>query len=101
MCFDGGALVVVQRAIRPPESLLEAAHSITVRVRDIDARYARAVADGLRIVQAPADYPYGERQFTVLDPGGHVWTFTQTIFDASPASSGGQLLSRQIPDQRK
>lgn len=95
MCFEGGALVVVQRAVRPPDSPHEAAHSIMVRVRNVDARHARAVADGLRIFHAMADYPYGERQFTVLDPGGHVWTFTQTIFDAPPASWGGQLLSRQ------
>jgi uncharacterized glyoxalase superfamily protein PhnB len=40
-------------------------------------------------VQAPADYPYGERQYTVEDPSGHVWTFSQTIADTDPRNWGG------------
>jgi uncharacterized glyoxalase superfamily protein PhnB len=41
----------------------------------------------------PADYPYGERQYTAIDPAGHTWTFSQTIKDVDPADWGGVLLS--------
>jgi uncharacterized glyoxalase superfamily protein PhnB len=45
-------------------------------------------------VAAPADFPYGERQYTVQDPGGHIWTFSQTIADVDPAAWGGVLETR-------
>lgn len=38
-----------------------------------------------------ADHPYGERQYTVQDLGGHAWTFSQTLADVDPASWGGEL----------
>jgi uncharacterized glyoxalase superfamily protein PhnB len=47
---------------------------------------------GAKIIQEPSDFPYGERQYTVEDPGGHHWTFSQSIADVDPASWGGTLL---------
>ena len=44
-----------------------------------------ARAAGARIVAEPADYPYGERQYTATDPIGHTWTFSETIADVDPA----------------
>jgi uncharacterized glyoxalase superfamily protein PhnB len=67
------------------------AHSLLVRVDDVDAHHARVEAAGASIVSSPADYPYGERQYTVEDIGGHRWTFSQTISDADPADWGGTL----------
>jgi len=64
-------------------------HGILVRVANVDAMHARAVAHGATIVRAPADYPYGERQFTCEDPNGQHWTFSQTIADAAPEAWGG------------
>ncbi|MEW9624271.1 VOC family protein [Rhodanobacter geophilus] len=66
--------------------------SVMVRVDDADAHHAQAVAAGARIVREPASWPYGERQYSAMDPGGHLWTFTQTVADADPASWGGELL---------
>jgi hypothetical protein len=43
----------------------------------------------VRILREPADYPFGERQYTCLDLGDHAWTFSQTIADASPEGWGG------------
>jgi uncharacterized glyoxalase superfamily protein PhnB len=43
-------------------------------------------------VSPPTDYPYGERQYTTQDVGGHHWTFSQTISDADPAAWGGTLV---------
>jgi uncharacterized glyoxalase superfamily protein PhnB len=66
-------------------------HSMLVRVEDADAHCATARAAGARIVRAPADHPYGERQYTALDIGGHAWTFSQTIADVAPEDWGGEL----------
>jgi uncharacterized glyoxalase superfamily protein PhnB len=75
------------------------AHSIMVRVLEIDAHYERVTRYGARVLQPPADYPYGERQYSVLDPGGHTWTFSQTIADIDPASWGGKLIKRRLDSE--
>ena len=67
-------------------------HSLLVRVEDADAHHDRALANGARIVSPPTDYPYGERQYTAIDLGGHHWTFSQSIADVDPADWGGVLV---------
>ena len=62
-----------------------------IRVADVDAHCARARTHGARIVNPPTDYPYGERQYTALDPSGRAWTFSQSIADVDPASWGGDF----------
>ena len=42
-----------------------------VWVDDVDAVHRRAVEAGYRPSTAPADAPWGERYFHVLDPAGH------------------------------
>jgi uncharacterized glyoxalase superfamily protein PhnB len=39
------------------------------------------------------DYPYGERQYSAVDVGGHHWTFSESIADVDPADWGGELVS--------
>jgi uncharacterized glyoxalase superfamily protein PhnB len=63
--------------------------SVMVRVEDVDAHHEHARERGARIVQEPADFPYGERQYTAEDPGGRRWTFSQTIADVAPEDWGG------------
>ncbi len=70
---------------RPPATLM-------VRVADIDATYARALALGATGVTPPTNHLYGERQATLRDPFGHSWTLTQTVDDVDPASWGGELV---------
>jgi uncharacterized glyoxalase superfamily protein PhnB len=70
-------------------------HSVMVRVENVDLHYKRAVKNGARIVNPPTDYPYGERQYTAEDPGGHLWTFSQTIADIDPTSWGGEIVNRE------
>ncbi len=72
LTFGGGAVVVTDSGAEP------SGHSVLVRVDDADAHCARAEAAGARIVSPPTDYPYGERQYTAEDLGGHRWTFSQT-----------------------
>jgi uncharacterized glyoxalase superfamily protein PhnB len=63
--------------------------AVLVRVDDIDAHHARSSQHGARIVRPPADHPYGERQYAAIDPAGHRWTFSQSIFDIAPEDWGG------------
>lgn len=48
---------------------------IYVQISDIDEHYARAKAMGARIERPLADTPYGAREYSVRDPGGHLWSF--------------------------
>ena len=86
LSFGEGSLVVTQISAGSNTSF-----SVMVRVKEIDRHYERVKASGAQITSPPADYPYGERQYTVQDPGGHRWTFSQTIADIDPKTWGGIL----------
>jgi uncharacterized glyoxalase superfamily protein PhnB len=88
LSVGAGAMVVTEAG---PSAQADPTHSVMVRVEDVDRHHARAVQHGARVVRPPTDYPYGERQYTVVDPGGHVWTFSQTIADVDPADWGGTM----------
>lgn len=64
-------------------------HSLLVQVQNADEHYQRALRHGAQIVRPPEDFPYGERQYTVTDMGGHSWTFSQSIADVLPEDWGG------------
>jgi uncharacterized glyoxalase superfamily protein PhnB len=68
-------------------------HSVHVRVDDAKRHYEHAMESGARILQPPTDYPYGERQYTALDLGGHQWTFSESIADVDPASWGATSIN--------
>lgn len=84
--FGPGSLVVTHGGESNPS------FSVMVRVEDVDSHYETAIKNGAHPLGAPADYPYGERQYTVLDIGSHRWTFSQTIADIDPDTWGGQLI---------
>jgi uncharacterized glyoxalase superfamily protein PhnB len=58
--------------------------SVMVRVPDVEAHHRLAALHGARVVESPADHPYGERQYSVEDLAGHRWTFSQTVADVDP-----------------
>ena len=66
---------------------------VMVPVEDVDAHHAKAVAAGARVIGEPTTYPFGERQYSALDVGGHRWTFSQSVGDSDPASWGGELVN--------
>jgi uncharacterized glyoxalase superfamily protein PhnB len=66
-----------------------ASTNVMVRIDDVDAHHARAVERGAQVSGPPADHPYGERQYTAVDLGGHTWTFSQSIADVAPEDWGG------------
>lgn len=74
---------------RPKSADPPAGHSIMVRVENVDAHHDRAANYGALVLEPPATFPYGERQYNVLDIAGHHWTFSETIEDVNPADWGG------------
>jgi uncharacterized glyoxalase superfamily protein PhnB len=72
-------------------------HSIMVHVTDVDQHYERVKQLGVRIIGGPATHPYGERQYTVEDPDGHRWTFSQSVADVDPGDWGGLLREEKNP----
>lgn len=84
LTFGESSIVVIERKA-PGIS------SIMVHVDDIDSHYEHVKGSGADIISPPTDYPFGERQYTVEDLGGHRWTFSQTIADVDPATWGGIL----------
>lgn len=65
--------------------------SVMVRVEDVHSHFAQSRKCSARVLQPPADYPYGERQYTAEDFAGHRWTFSQSIADVDPKDWGGTL----------
>lgn len=89
---DGAVIVAnVHGDRRPPQSGV-ATHSVMMRVEDVNAHFAHVQAQGARILLEPADFPYGERQYTVEDLAGHQWTFSETLADVAPEEWGGQTI---------
>jgi uncharacterized glyoxalase superfamily protein PhnB len=64
--------------------------SVMLRVQDVNALCDRAVKQGARLLHAPQTHVYGERQATLEDFAGHIWTLTQTVEDVDPAAWGGE-----------
>ncbi len=61
---------------------------IHVYVDDVDAHCERARAAGATIRREPADQEYGDRNYTAVDPEGHLWMFGQHIRDVKPDEWG-------------
>ena len=70
---------------------VDVGHSVLVRVEDADRHCEQASRRGAKIIRPPADYPFGERQYSVEDFAGRRWTFSQSIADVDPATWGGIL----------
>jgi len=90
LSYGDGALIVgdVRADRRPPGDGPET-HSVVVRVGDARAHCEHARAHGAKILMEPTDFEYGERQYSVEDPAGHRWTFSETLRDVEPAEWGG------------
>jgi uncharacterized glyoxalase superfamily protein PhnB len=87
----GGVIVVSESS--SPDAAPGGGHSVIVRVEAIDAHLSRARRQGAKIVRDLENFPYGERQYTCLDPAGHRWTFSETIANVDPTDWGGELAS--------
>jgi uncharacterized glyoxalase superfamily protein PhnB len=84
-----GAIMLGARGgeFRPPTAG-ETSQYVVVHVDDVDAHCERAKQAGARVRVPPATQPFGERQYSVEDIGGHRWTFSQHVADVAPADWG-------------
>ena len=89
---DGAVIVADTEGGRGAADPAVRSCSVTVRVADVKVQRDRAAQHGGIIVMEPTDFPFGERQCTVLDPWGHHWTFSQTIVDVAPEEWGGKTI---------
>jgi uncharacterized glyoxalase superfamily protein PhnB len=90
---DAGAVILADvrgEKRSPAEGWLT--HLIKVRVDDADALFDRARAAGARVLEAPTDQTYGERECTLEDIGGHRWQFSHTVRDVAPEEYGCQTV---------
>ena len=65
--------------------------SSLVYVDDVDDHHATAKAAGAEVIDDPADKPYGDRMYSVLDPEGHRWDFCQHVRDVRPEDWGAKV----------
>jgi uncharacterized glyoxalase superfamily protein PhnB len=90
----GDASIIVSLGILRDEvsGASNATHNLMVRIADVDSHYQTAKAAGALILHEPQIFPYGEKQYSAEDPGGHVWVFSQSVADIDPADWGGELI---------
>jgi uncharacterized glyoxalase superfamily protein PhnB len=88
---DGAMIVAEDRGDRVPGS--GSTHVTRVRVNQVDASFEQARAHGARILEAPTDREYGERDFTVEDLAGHRWQFSESVSDVAPEDYGCQTVA--------
>jgi uncharacterized glyoxalase superfamily protein PhnB len=94
--YGNGAVAITARARhregtegKLPQPTHKCSSEVMVRVEEVNAHFEHAKRRGAKILAQPQDYPYGERQYSVEDPEGNRWTFSQTIADVPPEEWGG------------
>jgi uncharacterized glyoxalase superfamily protein PhnB len=86
---DGGLIAADTGGARRAPRAGEVTSSVMVRVPDARGHCEHARAAGAEIAMEPTDFPYGERQYTAVDPAGHRFTFSETLRDVAPEEWGG------------
>jgi uncharacterized glyoxalase superfamily protein PhnB len=89
LTFNGGTIAITALPDPGETAPIIPVQTLLVRVWDVDGHYNYVKDKGGPIIQPPADFPYGERQYTVKDIGGHTWNFSQSIADMAPEDWGG------------
>jgi uncharacterized glyoxalase superfamily protein PhnB len=90
-----GKAYIMLHSLRPgrttPADAGNYTQSLTIFVDDVDAHYEHTKAAGARIVEELHETIYGERQYGVEDPDGHLWLFSRHAHDISPAEWGAVI----------
>lgn len=97
LAFGDGAVIVADATHGRGQQAQDApvTHSVLVRVRDINAHHRNVRAAGVQGGGEPTDQPFGERQYSVVDPGGHLWTFTESVAELRPEDWGGNTVTNR------
>lgn len=88
----GDSVVIVEdefpergtKAPSPDAATTALASFIFIYVEDVDATIDKAGKLGAKVVRAPEDQFYGDRDGYIVDPWGHGWTIASHIEDVSP-----------------
>jgi len=72
------------RGFKSPQSLGGTPVSIMLYVENVDKTVERAVAEGAKVTKAVENQFYGDRNGTISDPFGHVWTISTHVEDVTP-----------------
>ena len=78
---------------RAPQDSSTVSQYATVHIDNVDQHFARAKAAGAVILKQPEDMPFGVRQYTAKDIGGHWWTFSENIRDVDPSEWGATVVT--------
>ena len=65
--------------LHPPSALGGASGTMAIMVDDVDAHHRFAVEQGATIRYEPVDQPYGYREYSAVDLGGHLWSFMKPL----------------------
>lgn len=69
---------------RSPRSLQGTSFGLCLYLKDVDAAFERAVDAGATVKRPVTNQFYGDRNGTVEDPFGHVWTLSTHVEDVAP-----------------
>jgi PhnB protein len=78
---------------RSPKTLGGTSFGINLYVEDVDTRFKQAVEAGATVKRPLVDQFYGDRNGTIEDPFGHVWTLSTHVEDVSPAEMERRMAS--------
>ena len=67
-----------------PAALKNSPVGIHLYVEDVDAAFAKAVAEGATVKMPPGDMFWGDRFGALTDPFGHSWSIATHIKDVTP-----------------
>ena len=68
-----------QFGLKSPNHLGGASGTMAIMVDDVDAHYAHAAEQGATIRYEPVDQPYGYREYSAVDPEGHLSSFMKPL----------------------
>ena len=89
LSYAGGTIAVTEMSDKSKGDFNLQQHSILARVGNVNKHFENSSSHGVEIIQTPSDLPFGERQYSVRDIGGHLWTFSESIKDVIPEDWGG------------
>ena len=90
----GHAVIQVNQArgeYRTPAELGFGTQSLTVFVENVEEHFARSRAAGIPLVEELHETVYGELQYALRDPEGHLWLFSRHARDLTPDSWGATV----------
>lgn len=80
---------------RTPAELGFGTQSLTIFVENVEEHFGRAKASGVQLVEELHETVYGELQYALRDPEGHLWLFSRHVRDLSPESWGATIPAGQ------